>query len=276
MKNKILTAVLMLAGITAFSQSYSDVRPQWARITPNPPAGANYFLNWGMGEAPNETDATYAAWADALQKSLHELGVVGITQQDIDAVRMNGIDAVVKFNQMKRRVLCTTGFAKESNNSSGKVYVLIQVQRNVNGKDDFYDVDNNICYSNGKSAENDAYYRALIPGMAQLYYGKNAKAGLFIGGEVVLIGGIIVGEVLRAQNIANMNTTHDKKFYADKASACETVRNIAIGGAAVLYVWNMIDGYVLVSKNKKLHRQQFSLVPYATPYDTGLAMILKF
>jgi hypothetical protein len=279
MKSKILIAVWMLVGIAAFSQSYSDTRPCWVRIAPNAPKDANYFLNWGVGEADNEPDATNAAWADALQKSLHELGVVGITQQDIEDVKKNGINAVVKFNQMKRRILCTTGFSKEPNSAKGKIYVLIQVERNIHGKDDFYDVEaTKVCNCNGSAIEtsNDKYYRAFIPGMAQLYYGKNTKAGLFIGGEVLFLGGVVVGEVLRAQNIAKMNSTHDKKFYADRASACETVRNISIGGVVLVYVWNVIDGSVLVSKNKKLHRQQFSFLPYATPYNSGLTMTLKF
>ena len=78
--------------------------------------------------------------ADALQKSLHELGVVGITAQDINAVAMNGINAVVKFNRMKRRIVTSTEPIVLSANRV-KIYILIQVQRNVNGPDDFYSLN---------------------------------------------------------------------------------------------------------------------------------------
>lgn len=98
----------MFIGIDVFSQAVTELRPFWARQVPQTPAGANYFVNWGVGEGRTESEATNMAWADALQKSLHELGVVGITAQDINAVAANGINAVVKFNRMRRRIVTST------------------------------------------------------------------------------------------------------------------------------------------------------------------------
>jgi hypothetical protein len=186
----LFLAVLLLANFATYSQTYSSLRPAWAMATPNPPAGANYFLNWGMGEGGNEQQATNRAWADALKKSLHELGVVGITSQDIDAVAEKGIEAVVSFNKMKRRELCTTKFIPEENGQRGKVYVLIQVQRNVNGKDDFYEADTRICNDPAFDEALTGYLtgshpftpRVFIPGMAQLHKGSKTKGVLFIVG----------------------------------------------------------------------------------------------
>jgi len=144
MKRIFFFIIFTLAGISVFSQTSSSLRPSWARAALNPPAGANYFLNWGIGEGNTEQQAINDAWADALRKSLHELGVIGITQQDIEAVSNNGIDAVVAFNRMRRRLLCATSAIPQSNGKL-RVYVMIQVQRDINGKDDFYDADPNIC-----------------------------------------------------------------------------------------------------------------------------------
>jgi hypothetical protein len=147
MKRTILTITIFLSmGLTtaAYSQTGTDLRPKWTKTVPNPPAGANYFLGWGVGEGSSEQDAINDAWGDVLQRSLNELGVVGISQQDIDAVKKNGIDAVVSFNKLKRRLLCSTGVIQMPNDRL-KVYILIQVQRDVNGNDDFYDADNTIC-----------------------------------------------------------------------------------------------------------------------------------
>ena len=108
MKTYTCMMVFMLMSMTVFAQSYTEMRPSWTKYTPSVPAGANYFINWGVGEGSDETEATNAAWADALQKSFHELEVVGITEQDINAVAHNGINAVVKFNRMKRRVIAST------------------------------------------------------------------------------------------------------------------------------------------------------------------------
>ena len=86
MKNIIYSILLLFAtNITVLAQSSTELRPSWAYSTPVPPAGANFFLSWGVGEGHDEQSATNAAWADALRKSLHELGLIGITEQDISA-----------------------------------------------------------------------------------------------------------------------------------------------------------------------------------------------
>ena len=105
----LLLALCMAMSMTVFAQSYTEMRPSWTKYTPSVPAGANYFINWGVGEGSDETEATNAAWADALQKSFHELGVVGITEQDINAVAHNGINAVVKFSWKFSAPWCSSG-----------------------------------------------------------------------------------------------------------------------------------------------------------------------
>jgi hypothetical protein len=288
MKHLILISILLLTTWSISAQTYSSLRPQWTKTTPNPPANANYFLSWGVGEGKNEAEANNIAWADALQKSLHELGAIGITQQDIDAVKIKGIDAVISFNKMKRRSLCQTEFIKKPDCTGGKVYVLIQVQKSVHGNDDFYDVDTRICNDPdfeknlykyiSANIKQDSYGRAFVPGMAQLYYSQNAKAGIIIGSEAVFVAGIVVGEVLRSQNDAKINSTHNtaqKQDYIQKAQRFEVIRNISIGGAIAVYAWNVIDGMVQVSKHRK-QNNQCSILPYALPDGGGLTLTITF
>jgi hypothetical protein len=284
----LFSAVLLLTNFAAYSQTYSSLRPVWAMTTSNPPAGANYFLNWGMGEGSNEQQATNRAWADALKKSLHELGVVGITNQDIDAVAEKGIEAVVSFNKMKRRALCTTKFIPQENGQTGKVYVLIQVQRNVNGKDDFYEADTHICNDPVFDEALTGYLtgdypfspRAFIPGMAQLHKGSKGKGILFIVGEIALVGGIVAFEGLRTSYESKINTTHDaasKRNYIDNADNMQNLRNGFIAGAAALYVWNVIDG--IVGKGKKhvtVGTADVRFLPYVTPNTGGISLAINF
>lgn len=188
MKKLAFLTALMLIGMNAFSQAVTELRPFWVKQVPQIPVGANYFVNWGVGEGRTETEATNMAWADALQKSLHELGVVGITAQDINAVAMNGINAVVKFNRMKRRIVTSTEPIVLSANRV-KIYILIQVQRNVNGPDDFYSLNTanfkDTSFNKkmkGYNAQLTGRYpfsaRVFVPGMAQLHKGSMGK-GLF-------------------------------------------------------------------------------------------------
>lgn len=288
---KIIFMAFMLISINTFSQSSVEPRPFWADATPNPPAGANYFLNWGVGEGNNEQEAVNAAWADALSKSLHELGVVGITRQDIDAVATKGIHAVVKFNRIKRRIVSATKPVRLSGKKM-KIYILVQVQLNVNGVDDFYTLDashyKDSHFNNQLkeyNAEQTGHYpfsaRVFVPGMAQLHKGSKAKGLFFIVGEAACVGGLVIAESLRASydsKAVSTQNTKQKKTYYDRADNCENIRNGLIAGAAVLYIWNVIDG--IAAKGKKrtvmLGDTQLRISPYATPQCGGFALSFNF
>lgn len=290
MKNFILLAFMFIS-MNAFPQSSLELRPFWANSTPNPTAGANYFLNCGVGEGNDEQEAVNAAWADALAKSLHELGVVGITRQDIDAVAAKGINAVVKFNRMKRRIVSASKPIKLSGKKM-KIYILVQVQRNVNGADDFYSLDParyKDSHFNKQLEEYNAqltgYYpfsaRVFVPGMAQLHKGSKAKGLFFIVGEAACVGGLVIAESLRASydsKAVSTQNTEQKKTYYNRADNCENIRNGLIAGAAVLYVWNVIDG--IAAKGKKralmLGDTQLRISPYATPQCGGFALAFNF
>lgn len=88
---------------------------------------------------------------------------------------------------------------------------------------------------------------ALIPGAAQFHKGSYLKGGLILGGSVVLVGGIIFTENQRTDYIRKISGTHDaniKRSYITKSDHFATGRNICIGAAAALYVYNLIDAIV--------------------------------
>ncbi len=275
----------------ANAQSSTELRPSWAYSTPVPPAGANYFLSWGVGEGYDEQSAINAAWADALQKSLHELGVVGITQQDINAVATQGINAVVKFNRMKRRVINATEPIALSGNRL-KVFILIQVQRNVNGPDDLYSLNTETFRDKHFDKQLKEYNasitgrypfsgRVFIPGWAQLHKGSKGKGIFFIVAEAACVGGIVATESMRVSYESKYDSTHDvdkKRTYANKADNCSNLRNGFIAGAAAFYLWNVIDGIAARGKRKPfmLGDAQLRISPYVAPQTGGFALSLNF
>lgn len=275
----------------ANAQSSTELRPSWAYSTPVPPVGSNYFLSWGVGEGYDEQSATNAAWADALQKSLHELGVVGITQQDINAVATQGINAVVKFNRMKRRVINATEPIALSGNRL-KVFILIQVQRNVNGPDDLYSLNTETFRDKHFDKQLKEYNasitgrypfsgRVFIPGWAQLHKGSKGKGIFFIVAEAACVGGIVATESMRASYESKYDSTHDvdkKRTYANKADNCSNLRNGFIAGAAAFYLWNVIDGIAARGKRKPfmLGDAQLRISPYVAPQTGGFALSLNF
>lgn len=283
--------LLFAVNMAVSAQSSTELRPSWAYATPVPPAGANYFLSWGVGEGYDEQSATNAAWADALQKSLHELGVVGITQQDINVVATQGINAVVKFNIMKRRVVSATEPIVLGGNRM-KIYILIQVQRNVNGADDFYSLntgsfrDKNFDkrlkeYNASITGRYPFSGRVFVPGWAQLHKGSKGKGIFFILAEAACVGGVVATESMRASYESKYDSTHDvdkKRSYANKADNCANLRNGFIAGAAAVYLWNVIDGIAARGKRKAfmLGDAQLKVSPYVAPQTGGFALSLNF
>lgn len=291
MKQTLIIIILICTCMIANAQSSTELRPSWAYSTPVPPAGSNYFLSWGVGEGYDEQSATNAAWADALQKSLHELGVVGITQQDINAVATQGINAVVKFNRMKRRVVSATEPIALSGNRL-KVFILIQVQRNVNGPDDLYSLNTKTFRDKHFDKQLKEYNasitgrypfsgRVFIPGWAQLHKGSKGKGIFFIVAEAACVGGIVATESMRASYESKYDSTHDadkKRTYANKADNCSNLRNGFIAGAAAFYLWNVIDGIAARGKRKPfmLGDAQLRISPYVAPQTGGFALSLNF
>lgn len=283
MKKHLLFFALVLISVSAFSQ-----KPVWAKRLPSTPAGANYFINWGEGEGRNETEATNAAWADALYKSLHELGVVAITEQDINAVANKGIDAVVKFNRMKRRIIASTS-PVSLNNGHIKIYILIQVQRNVNGADDFYSLNTaqfaDHSFEREAQIANEGRYpfsaRVFVPGMAQLHKGSTGKGIFFIVAEAACVGGIVATECMRSSYASKANSTHDaskKRTYIDRRDNCANIRNGFIAGAAAVYLWNVIDGIAAKGKKRGIYLgdARLHMAPYVSPQVGGVALSLNF
>lgn len=291
MKHFVLAAIATMLTVVAWAQSANELRPNWAYIAPVPPAGANYFLSWGVGEGRDEQSATDAAWADALRRSLHELGVVGITGEDIDRVAAHGINSVVKFNRMKRRVVSATEPIALADGRM-KVYILIQVQRNVNGADDFYSLDTGSFRDRGFERQLADYNAAItgkypfsgrvfVPGWAQLHKGSKGKGIFFIVAEAAAIGGIVATESLRQSYKSKASSAFDtdqKRRYNSRATNCANVRNGFIVGAAAIYVWNVIDG--IAARGKKQPQMvgdaRLRISPYAAPQESGVLLSLNF
>lgn len=120
--------------------------------------------------------------------------------------------------------------------------------------------------------------RCFVPGMQQLYKGQKVKGIAFIGAEVLAVGGIIVSESMRADysgKAAVERNASRKTALVDNANTMQNVRNICIGAAAAVYIWNVVDA--IVSKGgKRVVLADATLTPYATTEGFGLAFNYRF
>ncbi|WP_308662615.1 DUF5683 domain-containing protein [uncultured Alistipes sp.] len=109
---------------------------------------------------------------------------------------------------------------------------------------------------------------AIIPGWGQFHKGANLKGGLIFGGCAILATGIVFTENQRSDYARKIVRTHDQNLinsYATKRDHFTAARNICIGAAITLYVYNLIDAIAtpgarrIIVKSRK--NTNYSLIP---------------
>lgn len=122
--------------------------------------------------------------------------------------------------------------------------------------------------------------RVFVPGYAQIYKGSYGKGAGFITGEVLFIGGIVTTEFMRVNYSQKVSQTHSskmKEYYARNSRICAITRNACIGGAAALYIWNIIDGAVAKGRPYvQVNGKALTFHPYFSSDHSGIAMNLNF
>ncbi|PXV58815.1 hypothetical protein CLV62_14427 [Dysgonomonas alginatilytica] len=120
---------------------------------------------------------------------------------------------------------------------------------------------------------------AIVPGYGQIYKGNVTKGVCIIGGEVLFIGGIIFTENSRANYRRKAKETYDInkiRTYTDKADNYETARNIFIGGAVALYIYNLIDAVATNGRKKTLVSKNIHFSPTVTSEYRGVLLNINF
>ena len=77
---------------------------------------------------------------------------------------------------------------------------------------------------------------------------------------------------------SSTNNADKRRSYANKADNCANIRNGCIAGAAVFYIWNVIDGIAARGKRKPfmLGEAQMKVSPYVTTQSGGFALSFNF
>lgn len=108
---------------------------------------------------------------------------------------------------------------------------------------------------------------AIIPGWGQFHKGDNLKGTLFLGGTAACAVGIIITEAQHSDYNRRLTQTHDInqiKNYQTKRDNAATARNVCIGAAGALYVYNLIDAMVAPGARRIVqtkNRKSYSFAP---------------
>ena len=118
----------------------------------------------------------------------------------------------------------------------------------------------------------------IVPGWGQLYKGNTTKGICILGGEIALATGILVAESLRSSYAKKMyEQPQHLATYNTKADNWENVRNICIGTATALYVYNLIDALVANGRKRSITHKTPRLTAYPATGDcNGLSLALSF
>lgn len=283
---------LFFSSILCFTPLYAqtvldkseNIRPQWLRSAP-PKSGATF--QYYITEAENETltkskNDCLIDLAERVGKDQHFSGATYTTGQ-LDQVKGQEtyyLEYHFKLEGQKKRIVYKKlddywEYIIYNNGRSGyRCYTLYTVAKNPDAPVFFDEVTFTRQYGMR------GLTRSVIPGFGQLYKGEKVKGLCIMGGEVLLLGSALVFENMRADYIKKtrqtQNVTHIRT-YSNKAGNCSTFRNVALGGAAALYIYNLVDALVSPGAKRTLvKKNRLVFTPVSSPEMNGIYIAFNF
>jgi hypothetical protein len=292
MKIRILSllccvAVLMCCHTTLYAKEKSDkLKPKWVTHALPESKSGTYFFVKSMGMGATLAGAKQQAFVSMAQMLEQERGLtVNTSVQVMEKITQNQYEHNAEYTQEIEMEVIEKGHQLKIvcreidqywiyDDGKYEVHVLYTVaDKNRYGGS----YDDKITLTSKYGA---AGLLSVIPSVGQFYKGSYVKGGLILGGEIISAGGIILCENTRASYIKKM---HEQPKYAEEynslADSWETGRNICIGVAAALYVYNLIDALVTPGARRvkvEPSRVTFAPVPYADNNSIGIGIAMKF
>ncbi len=238
-----------------------------------------------MGQSRNSSTER-PSWADGYFKDLTNsyIEVVSAFDYNVDNAKQKAINNIAR--NRANAVGAVASFDSMGNITVGKDQNLIVKARII---DEYIQISSQGCtvYLLVQTAKNPTYQyenvsvtsdysvgaRSFLPGAAQLYKGHKAKGYSIMAAQVLSVAGIVFCESERSNYISKMKEQPKfAKNYQNKADNWETGRNICIGAAAAVYIYNVIDAFVSKGEKKiKVRDNGFAFNPYVEPTSTGFA-----
>ncbi|WP_289074956.1 DUF5683 domain-containing protein [uncultured Bacteroides sp.] len=284
----LLLILLCSNSFNIVAKTASDkVKPRWLTSSLPENISPSYIFISASGSGTSLEEARQRTLVNLTTKLEHERGIKisSSVKVNSEAQRINGkrTQNTVQTFQMEcteddKNITLTTRAIDEywerSDYGNFICYILYTVS-DTNYAGGSYDDDIKLTTSYGAKG----FFMSLIPGVGQLYKGSKTKGAYIMGGEILLIGGIITTESLRSSYIKKMK--EQPKFlkeYNTKADNFENARNICIGAAAALYVYNLIDAIVAPGARRVIvKRNRFPVIqPVASREMSGVSLSWNF
>lgn len=282
---KVITCLLFICHNTLCASP--SIKPKWLTQSVPESASRSYIFISTHGEGYSLDIARQYAFLELMNKLESERGLVinktlkstthnRVTSSGVEGYRDSEIEVIAEEKDRTINIVCRE-IDEYCTERSGKYNVdVLYTVTDKNSYGGSYDDDIKVSAKYGAGAG----FMSVIPSVGQFYKGSITKGSLILAGEIAAIGGVILCENTRASYIKKMQEQpRHTSEYNSLADSWENGRNICIGAAAAIYVYNIIDAFaspgakrVIVKKGKA----SLSAVPYATSNTIGLGLALKY
>lgn len=259
-------------------RSSEKIKPQWLHKLPKP-TNPSFMYETVSASAPTLDAARRQCLAELVANSGLKSGVVAVSDnkssEHLRQIWNNGkltekieydshTSTYTKYDTVKLYVENIAEYWEQDRN--GNYFLTKLYAKSELGKAPLFDnVELTTRYGG------HGFWRsAIIPGWGQFYKGSYLKGGFILGGCAALAGGIVFTENQRSDYANKITRTHNQSLinsYATKRDHFATARNICIGAAAALYLYNLVDAIAapgarrIIVKRRKGNSFNYSLVP---------------
>ena len=292
----LMSAFLLFGGeVSAQTDASHKIKPRWLHKPPKP-TNSTFVYEMDRTVAPSINAARTASLNGMVANAGMENGVVVLSDyktQTVDVHRWRngkqvdeGVERFESNSRIKgREVSLHLKLIAEywERDKSGDLHLSRLYAKSLSAREPMFD---NVMLTT-KYGARGLWRSMIIPGWGQFHKGANLKGGLILGGCAVLAGGIIFTEHTRADYAAKLKQTHDRhslSTYQNKRNHFAMARNICIGAAGALYLYNLIDAIaapgaqrVVVKKNRRGSDNTYAFAPMVTDVGTpALAASITF
>ena len=283
----ICLTALLCCQTNIIAKSKSDkLHPQWVtRAVPESHSGTYIFVR-AHGDGTSLAGARQMAFVNMAQKLEQERGLTvntsvlskekfTQTQSNTNSSYQQEITMEVTENGHRLEIVCREidDYWEEVDGKYSVEILYTVTDKNAYGGS--YDDQIKVTTSYGAAG-----FLSIVPSVAQFYKGSVVKGSLILAGEVAAAGGILLCENTRSLYVKKM---HEQPKYAAEynslADTWETGRNICIGAAAAIYVYNLIDAFTAKGARRvvvKRGRTSLQAAPYIDQRSFGMGLTYKF
>lgn len=291
--------VMLLILVTLFTSSVlsakiieksEGIKPRWLKTTPVPKNSSYQIVKTEVAMAETLDGARMSSLKELSKKIAHTSVITSKEKFEVTSFQtgQNGDASGEKYNDVYR---LTVGENREEVQLIYKVIEEYWEVEQIGGvrsvrlwtlyavtKDSHARFDT---FESTRSYGAAPVVMSLIPGTGQIYKGSTIKGICLLSGVAALGLGALLCENTRSDYKNKMKEQPDfAKNYNTKANNYETARNILIGAAAAVYVYNLIDAAAAKGARRVLVKKSrgggLSFSPAISFDGAGVALTYNF